>query len=150
MGRFLHSFSRRLVLVFLLLALSGCAARYHEPPKSESQFASLEAVAPVWIVSIDGKKVSRVGFTGHKQFRVFPGDHVIEVQYSSLERRTNYFWNGRAYESEVRLQSNQNVPIKFSAREGRIYYLKAGRMDSSWKPFVTDTLEPVFSDPKLN
>ena len=150
MGCFLYSCACRFALFSLLVAFSGCASRYQEPRGDEPQTASLEAIAPVWVVSIDGKKVSRVSISGHKQFKISPGAHTAEVQFSGLERGTNFIWSGRAYESEIHIQSRQNVPIKFSAAGGRTYYIKAGRMDSSWKPFVTDTPEPVYSDPKLN
>jgi len=124
-------------MIYLLLPAFGCATRYHEPPRADKEAAVLEAVVPVWVVSIDHAKVSRTGITGRKQFRITPGPHTIEVEYSINE-------------STIRAISIKPQPLSFTADAGRTYYIKPGRIDDRWRPFVTDSLQPVFSDPKLN
>ena len=141
MGQFLHA--PRLGLIALLLSVSGCAARYHEPPRADKQAAVIEAVAPIWVVSIDHAQVSRVGITGHKQFRISPGDHALEVEYSMVERDTlNRPIGG--------VSSKEPLPVHFTAAPGRTYYIRSGRISNRWGPFVTDSLQPDFPDPKLN
>src|SRR5882762_921562 len=71
-------------LPLALLTFAGCASGYREPSVPRSEMASVNATSPVWIVTIDGKKVSRAGITGHKQFHISAGHHVIEVQYSQV------------------------------------------------------------------
>ena len=139
MGRFLHVRVPRLVLVSLLLSVFGCASRYHEPPRTDVQAASLEALAPVWISSIDHAKVSRVGITGHKQFRILPGSHAIEVEYSLYERSPDGY--------AVLASSKKPLQLVFTAAPGRTYYVKPGRYNDRWRPYVTDSPGPVYSNP---
>ena len=146
MGRHSNSRARRFVLAFLILALTGCASRYHEPPRSNNQVAQLDATVPVWIASIDGKKVSRVGFTGHKSFVITAGNHLLEVQYSQVQSETSS-WNVQSYHYA---QSKSYVPVKFTAIAGRTYYVEAGRKGDMWRPYVTDRLQPVFQDPGVH
>ena len=127
----------------LLLSVSGCATRYHEPPRADKQAAVIGAVAPIWVVSIDRAKVSRIGITGHKQFRISPGAHAIEVEYSMVERDTlNRPIGG--------VSSKEPLPVHFTAAPGRTYYIRSGRISNRWRPYVTDSMDPVFPDPKLN
>jgi len=141
MGRFLHV--PQLGLLALLLSVSGCATRYHEPPRADKQAAVIEAVAPIWVVSIDHAKVSRVGITGHKQFRISPGAHAIEVEYSAIDRDT---FN----QPIAGVRSKKPLPVQFTAAPGRTYYIRSGRISNRWRPYVTDSTDPLFPDPKLN
>jgi hypothetical protein len=127
-------------MICLLVSAFGCATRYHEPPGADTQTATLEAIAPVWVVSIDHAKVSRVSLSGHKQFRILPGTHVIEVEYSFHERDFN---DG----SDIHVSSKQAQLLNFVAAPGKTYYIKSGRTAYRWKPFVTDSLQPVFTNP---
>jgi hypothetical protein len=77
-------FSRFALLA--LMAASGCVARYHEPARSKNS-PSIHANAPLWVTSIDGKKVSQVSISGEKQFRVSPGPHVLRIRLSDEERQ---------------------------------------------------------------
>src|SRR4051812_3008047 len=79
-----QSWNQRFGFLFVLLIFTGCASGYREPSIPRNEMATLNASSPVWVVSIDGKKVSRTGITGHKHFRVSPGTHLVEVQYSQL------------------------------------------------------------------
>ena len=127
--------------MFVLATMSGCASRYHEPPASEKRIAYLNAAVPVWIVSIDDQKVSSFGISGQKQLKILPGAHVVEVEFH-YDQLTLY---GR-----VSGVSKHSVRIKFVALPGTTYYVQDGRVGNRWRPYVTDTLEPKFSDVKLN
>ena len=105
--------------------------------------AILNASSPVWVVSIDGKKVSRTGITGHKHFRVSPGLHSVVVQYSQLSLPFQESSGSMTYSFQDRAFSVQNVPIRFFATSGATYYVKAGRSEDHWKPTITDIPEPT-------
>src|ERR1700712_5594044 len=126
MSRFLYA-TPRLVLIALLLSVSGCAARYHEPARADKEAAHLEAIVPIWIVSIDHAKVSRIGISGREEFRISPGPHTIGVEYSIIE-------------SQVQTSSTSPALLNFTAAPGRNYYIKAGRIDDHWRPYITDSL----------
>lgn len=127
--------------MFVLAAMSGCAARYHEPPISEKRVAYLEAAVPVWIVSIDGQKVSSIGVTGQKRLKISPGAHVVEVEFG--------YYQTSLYRT-VYVSSDHALRIKLVALPGTTYHVKDGRVGNRWQPYITDTLEPIFSEPKLN
>src|SRR6185312_16084944 len=113
----------------LLLSVFGCASRYHEPPRTDMQAASLEALAPVWISSIDHANVSQAGLTGHMQFRISPGSHAVEVEYSLYEPSPNG--------SPALTSSKKPLQLVFTTAPGRTYYVKPGRSNDRWNPYVT-------------
>jgi|SRR5882724_5923003 len=130
-------------LPLALLIFAGCAAGYREPSVPRSEMASINATSPVWIVTIDGKKVSRVGITGHKQFHVSPGQHVIEVQYSQIGMPAEKFDGDVTYTTRSHTFSEQNVPVQFFATSGTTYNVKAERSGDLWKPVIADAPEPT-------
>jgi hypothetical protein len=127
-----------------MLALAGCASRYHEPPRSNGQTAELVAASPVWIVSIDGKKVSSIGFSGFKSLVVAAGSHVVDLQYSRVEHVASSSWNSETYRYT---QGTHHVPVKFTAIADRSYFAEAQINGDVWRPYITDHLHPVFQDP---
>jgi hypothetical protein len=127
-------------LLLVLLTFTGCASAYREPALSQNETACINATAPVWIVTIDGKKVSRAGVSGHKQFRVSTGRHLVEVQYSEIGKPIS----GIPYAARDRIVSQKNVPLSFVASAGKNYYVKEGRSGYAWNPFITDSLGPIY------
>lgn len=95
----------------------------------------------MWLVSIDDKQVSSFSPFGQKQLRVTAGPHVVEVQfYDEINLVPHQLYS----------RSTNNFRVGFTALPGRSYRVNAGSMGNRWQPYVTDTLEPVFSDLKLN
>ena len=141
-----HLRLKQFSLLAIVLALPGCATKYHEPSRSENRVAFIGATAPLWIVSIDGKAVSRFGITGDKRFAVSPGHHVIELQYSGRERREVEDWYGLRHTAFVGQSSTNNAFLEFTAGAGHNYFVHDGRMDDRWKPFISESHEPVFLD----
>jgi hypothetical protein len=105
--------------------------------------ASLNATAPVWIVSIDGKKVSRAGITGHKRFHISAGQHLIEIQYSQVSIPIQKFDGDVTYTTCRHIFSEQDIPIHFFATSGTTYYVRAERSGDLWNPVIADTPEPT-------
>jgi hypothetical protein len=52
---------------------------YMAPDLGVEQTSILEARVPIWIVSIDGEKVSSLSLHDSKFVKLLPGPHVIEV-----------------------------------------------------------------------
>jgi len=137
----LNSFCPLVSGLFLLLACSGCAAKYHEPPPGGS--ATLTATAPVWIVSIDRQKVSGLGITGVRTYRVAPGEHLVELKYAG-EKRMNLY--GPGYERHpgyFPFYSQTNLPLKFFAEAGRAYIVREEDTRYPEPPLHRHILDPV-------
>jgi hypothetical protein len=144
MDSFRQSRNQLFGLLLALVTFTGCASSYRQPSLPRNATASLRAAAPVWIVAIDGKKVSRISLSGKKQFRVSPGSHTIEVQYVQFERPYQEESGGGAtYTVLGQTMSEKNILVHFFATAGTTYYVRAGRSEDLWKPVVTDTPEPV-------
>ena len=141
-----HLCFKQLSLLAIPFAISGCATKYHEPSRSENHIAFIEATAPVWIVSIDGKAVARVSITGNKRFAVSPGHHNFELQFASEERREVEDWYGQRRTAFVGQASLGNFFLPFTTEAGHLYYVHDGRMDDRWKPFISESNAPVFLD----
>jgi hypothetical protein len=136
---------RPFAMMVLGLTLSGCAARYRPPAEANEQIAHLEAIAPVWIVAIDGKKLSSLKLKGEQRLRLAPGRHIVEVGYASRERRTVQ-WNHQSYAVTAVMRSQDNVPLRLTAEPGRTYYVQEGRIDDAWSPFFTETRDLPFEE----
>ena len=133
---------------FLLLTCfiwTGCASRYREPANSNNA-ATLTAAVPVWIASIDGKRVSEAGFTGEKQFRLSPGIHTLELHHSGGERVVFHDRFGREFKGRLGYLSKTNVVVSFSAEANHSYYVHDGRMDDRWRPFISEKPVATFLD----
>ena len=126
-----------LALLFLPL-LAGCATKYQEPSRAENTGTIIEAVAPVWIVGIDGKTVSRIGFTGDQKFSLFPGARVIELGYSGGDQRAYENWRGERRTLGVTVRSRKNLRLSFAARPGHHYYAHAGVIGGTWHPYINE------------
>jgi hypothetical protein len=129
------------LISLLLLASSGCANHYAEPA-SRKGVAFLQATVPVWIVSIDGRRITNVNVTGVKHLRIPPGDHLVMVKYSSFEHQ--------GLMMTAFAGSRNNLPVRFRAEPDHTYYLRDGRLNNRWKPYVTESLDPVFLDLPLH
>ena len=146
-------------MLALLAALTGCAARYHEPTPGVDGVAYVEAVAPVWLTGIDGKKISYISVTGIKRFRVSAGPHVAVVRYAGRERvrvpaekiPRGSFWDGVPVAIQSHTHSRNDVPLQFVAEADRTYFIQDGRQGTAWawKPFISDSREPVYLDIQL-
>jgi hypothetical protein len=148
--------------LILLIALAACAtkrgepAEYVEPPK-DSSAAYLEAIAPAWLAGVDGKKVSRMNFSGTTRFRISAGPHAVLVRLRGHEwgdtlkfRPPPYEgWHGGAFTGEIRIYSTNDAPVRFTAEAGRTYYVHDGRQGSTlWSPFINESRDPVYIDLK--
>ena len=146
--RALRSLFLQMAVLVTALTMPGCATRYRQPPASESGVAYLEAIAPVWLVSIDGAKVSYASFSGEKRFRISPGRHVIEVRYSGIERQQFVTWDRRHYyQRNVSIQSRGALPLSFAAEAGHTYYIQPGAAGGNWQPYINESMKPVFTNP---
>ena len=88
---------------------------YAGPTLSHEQIATLEAFAPVWIVSVDGGKVSSFSASGRTLVEVLPGTHRIELAYLENNDGSTVVPGGRVHYSS-RLYSKQNAVLNFDAK----------------------------------
>lgn len=128
-----------------LCFLDGCATKYQAPPDSGNN-PTIEALAPVWIVSIDGKSVLRIRFTGNQRFAISPDRHVLEFQFSGWESRECQDLYGQRHLVGVRQHSRENLRMSFAPRSGRHYYIHAGVEGAVWKPYINETPPNAFLD----
>ncbi len=72
---------------FVLILAAGCASTrsYVEPSETAGPAAKVEATAPVWILSIDGRPVSGTGFDDTRSLRLTPGRHEVVVTFRTTE-----------------------------------------------------------------
>ena len=131
-------------------ALSSCATKYQEPPRSETRNAVIEAVVPVWIASIDGKAVSQATISGVKRCAILPGSHVLEIKYldsfGNGERTEIQTWDGQRHIVRVRKFSKEDIFLPFAATEGHHYYAHGGAETTLWKPYINETPPNTFLD----
>ena len=132
--------------------LPGCASapHYAEPALPADQIAFLQATVPVWIISIDGVRVD-YGLAGDSRtLKTSTGPHVAEVTYNGLDssasgnpNSTTYLPGERSpYTRPVRVHSNSNVPIRWTAVAGHTYSVTAQRSGKFWRPVMSD-FEPA-------
>jgi hypothetical protein len=166
MRRFLSAGCWLCSIGFLLLN-AGCATHYTE--SRDATAATVTAFPPAWIVSIDGRKVSAFQFSKEKPYRISPGEHLITVRYSVVERKevlemdhgmadrnSQLNWGGRHMDVDprttqwqqtvrtVHVQSKHDVPLNIQAVAGRSYYIRDGQTETGWDPYFTEYREPVF------
>ena len=132
-------------LAGLALVVSGCAT-YHGPSAKADNVATLEAIVPAWVTSVDGGKVM-AGLGGNNQrVRLAPGVHRIEVRYSALTERTVVDQRGRPHHVKGFVQSRGSCMLSLTAESGHTYYLHDGQVGATWKPFIDESVAPVFVD----
>lgn len=134
-----RKFFNALFIFLIALNLAGCAGvqNYREPVFSKDEGAILEAVAPIWIISIDGQKVSNAGLHDDRKIRVAHGNHFLEVAYFRSTIKNNNPSGYARYERRV-TRSNKIVQLSISARKGRTYVVYADVTEKTWRPFIRD------------
>jgi hypothetical protein len=165
MRRRLPSFFGLAGWLALVFAPAGCTVKYSSQVSGKDA-AYVVARAPVWVVSIDGRKVHG-GFGHEKRYVISPGEHRINVAFSDseIERvHTTGYQNyqfldpatgipGRVpvnYPDQTvvtRIRSTQNIELPFTAVAGHTYYVKSGRTRGFWQPHLSESQNPVFMDP---
>ena len=127
--------------------LTGCVTESNGPIPVGSPTAIVEAVAPVWIVSIDGKGVGRISITDNRTLSISPGTHLFELKYSGTERREFENWRGEHRSGLARKMSRQNIRLSAEVLPGHHYYVHAGVAAWLWKPYLNETAPNTFLEP---
>ncbi len=138
-----HVFQTMTLLTLAILSVSCAHTKaYVEPSESSEQVAVLQAEAPVWIVSIDGERVSNKGLGDHKEFKVRPGSHRVEVSLAGMET-VEVREHGETFLVRRNFQSRGTAKIQFAAAAGQYYLLgykksTPGYYDISgkWEPVI--------------
>jgi hypothetical protein len=138
-------------LFALMIFSSGCAhtEAYVEPAAGPVIPAELEVEAPLWLLSIDGKKFSNSGWNNLKRVRILPGPHVVELSFSTWE--TLQFT--RMGETRLTRRRISGMPVKLQllARPKKVYVagyrnqISPTEISGVWQPFISE-FEPF--DPK--
>jgi hypothetical protein len=81
--------AHRFFCLVTMLMLASCAHQktYVAPDLGPEQTAILEAKVPIWIVSIDGEKVSSLSLHDSAFVKLLPGPHIIEVTFQQSDMR---------------------------------------------------------------
>ncbi len=119
--------------------LISCAQMplYREPDLPEAKTAALEATLPVWIVSIDGERVSNLGVPEDRRIKILPGPHNVEVTYRGTDTKIKDSSEQIGPEMiERKRVSSGNVKLNFIARAGRTYFVNDGREGNKWRPTI--------------
>jgi len=131
-----------LALGLLVWWVSACAATkdYTEPAWPENETAILEASVPVWIISLDGQRVSYDLNGDTKSIKVLPGDHVVQVSYSRVEEVPPPYSPPGSYLFTQRRTAHSNgyADLKFTAKPGHTYSISSGRAGNKWAPSIHD------------
>jgi hypothetical protein len=114
---------------FAILILCGCSPgtyrMYSGPQLSRSQVAFLQWDSVINVIFVDGRFVPRCN-----RIELFPGDHNVQVGYSSSEFR-----------------SRQDRLIHFTAEAGRIYRISHSTTLSSefihWDAWIEDITDKI-------
>jgi hypothetical protein len=134
----------RVAFGLALLALTvSCAHEkmYSGPTLPDDQLATLEATVPMWLVSVDGHRMSSLGLHDTVRLKILPGLHKVEVSYNSMETGTAVDQYGNFHRVHEETWSGKNFPLTFSARAGYRYVAHAGRIGASnWEPFISESL----------
>lgn len=131
-----------LVLVLSVLLVGGCATPDYVEPRqlpTDAVLPTIEATAPVWIRSINGKRLP-ASFSDRRVIRLAPGAHVLELSYSRTEiRREDQMqelrnpWN-RAPKWHV---VSEGVKVPVTVRSGYTYVVNHERKDAERKIFYS-------------
>jgi hypothetical protein len=136
----------RIGAVFGLVLPALAASCVHEkmysgPTLPDAQLATVEATAPMWLVSVDGHRLSSFGLHDTVRVKILPGPHNIEVAYSARDMGTAVDKYGNFVRVREETWSGRNFPITFTAKAGFRYVAHPGRIGASdWEPFVSESL----------
>ncbi|HLP77724.1 MAG TPA: hypothetical protein VK327_12500 [Candidatus Paceibacterota bacterium] len=139
-----------LVLAVPLLAVSCAHTKtYVEPSGPAEQCAVLMADAPLWLVTLDGESILGGGFSDHREIKVQPGAHELEVSlagFENLEVKDGY---GRPHLVRRNMASRGSMRLRFNAAAGETYVVGYKRsqmgihdVSGKWRPFIHE-FEPV-------
>jgi len=132
------------LLAVALLALNvSCAHEkmYSGPTLPDDQLATLEATTPMWLVSVDGHRMSSLGLHDTVRVKLLPGEHKVEVSYNSMEVGTAVDRYGNFGRVHHETWSGGNFPLMFVAKAGYRYVAHPGRIGGSdWEPFISESL----------
>ena len=122
----------------------GCAARYHGPVRAALSNPSIEAMAPVWIAKIDGQAVPRLSLSGEKRLVISPGQHLLELQYSGHEDRDYENTYGQHRTLTISQRSRKNILLPINAVPQKYYYVHAGVVGNTWRPYINENSPKSF------
>ncbi len=141
-----HLYIKRLLAMFAFTLSALVASCVHEkmysgPTLPDDQLATLEATAPMWLVAVDGHRLSSFGLHDTVRVKILPGPHNIEVAYSARDSGTAVDQYGTFARVRQETWSGKNFPITFVARARYRYVAHPGRIGGSdWEPFVSESL----------
>lgn len=155
-------FSKQGWLLVLLALNGGCATRYVEP--ADPGAATVTSIPPAWLVSIDGRQVP-LRFSRKARYRITPGEHLLMVRFVAddhndvVTRSAGRMQPGgyapgavdprnpqltQTTTQQIQLRSEHDVPLTIHAIAGHNYYIKDGRTETSWDPYMMEEGEPTF------
>jgi hypothetical protein len=108
----------------LILMLASCATQktYTAPNLGVEQTAILDAKLPIWIVSIDGEKVSSLSLHDTTSVKLLPGPHLIEVVLQGFS--TRYIMeHGIPKLERSRTYGEHSLKLRMLARPGCKYFV---------------------------
>jgi hypothetical protein len=111
-----------LPLLAALMTASCAHPKYVEPSGASGRLAIVEADAPLWLVSIDGQKISNRGFGVHKEIRVIPGRHVLEISMAGFDT-LKIVEHRETYRKRMSIVSKGTLKIPFIAKASKTYSL---------------------------
>ena len=95
---------------------------YTGPNLRAEQTAILEATVPIWIVSIDGEKVSSLSLHDSTSVKLLPGSHVVEVAFQQVGIQ-HVMKNGFPRLERSRKYGDSTLKLKMLAEAGCRYYV---------------------------
>ena len=143
LARFIFKVFRGFLAMTCVAFMVSCAHEkmYSGPKVPDDQLATLEATTPLWLITVDGHRMSSFSLHDTVRLRILPGPHKVEVSYNSMENKTTMDRYGRFETVRDETWSKKNFPITFTARAGYRYVAHAGRIGTSdWEPYITESL----------
>jgi hypothetical protein len=142
LAQFIDKIFLGLLGLALLALIASCAREkvYSGPTLPDDQLATLEATAPMWLVSVDGHKMSSFGLHETVRVKILPGLHKVEVSYNDAEMGTAVDKYGHFVRVREETWSGRNFPITFTAKARYRYVAHPGRIGASdWEPFISES-----------
>jgi hypothetical protein len=129
--------------MLVAVVLTSCAHQkaYLEPALGVDQIAILDARLPIWIVSIDGAKVSSWGSRDSMSVKLLPGPHVVKVVFqqsgighvrdrTTLQLRYSRTYGDRPIDLELEAKAGCKYFIEHRVEDGR------SAQEKFWKVWI--------------
>src|SRR5262249_996610 len=115
LARFVFKQFRGFLGLLCLAFTVSCAHEkmYSGPTLSDGQLATLEATTAMWLVSVDGHRISSFGLHDTVRVKILPGPHKAEVSYNSMEMGTTVDRCGNFTTVRQETWSKKSFPITF-------------------------------------